>query len=55
MPIWVAFMAGAAVGAYTLDRFTGAFENAGSAVIKIGAVAGVGYVGWEVWKRGGFK
>ena len=52
--ILVPFVAGAAVGAYVLDKFTDGLQDAGNAVLKIGAVAAVAYLGFEVFKRGGF-
>lgn len=62
MPLLIPFVAGAAVGAYAWDRFTGAaqeageaLDRAGSGVVKLAAVAGVAYVAWELWKRGAFK
>lgn len=57
----VIFAGGAAAGAFIFDKITGAAEDAGEAldrgggaIIKVALVAGVGYLAFEVFRRGGF-
>lgn len=55
------FAGGAAAGAFIFDKITGAAEDAGDAlergggaIIKVAAIAGLGFLAFEVFKRGGF-